>query len=235
MCSISPSRWLETKTVMPSSAKDRIRRRTSTMPAGVEAVGGLVEHQQGRLAQQGGGDAQALLHPEGVALEGVAGALRKPDAPQGPGRPPRRRSRPAGPGRAGSLGRTAWGRTPAPRPAPPPAAGSRPGWSGVRRGPCRFRPSAGSGPAASGSSWSCPPRWVRRSRTPIPPESRCPGGRPPYGNRIASLARAWPPQARPALPSSSWGARSRRKQCQGVSTAGSRDVTGERTDLAGVT
>ena len=34
MCSISASRWLETKTVMPSSASDRMRSRISTMPAG---------------------------------------------------------------------------------------------------------------------------------------------------------------------------------------------------------
>jgi len=36
-------------------------------PAGVEAVGGLVEHQQPGVAQQAGGDAEALAHAVGVA------------------------------------------------------------------------------------------------------------------------------------------------------------------------
>ena len=56
---------------------------------GIEAVGRLVEHQQGGVHEQGGGDAEALLHPEGVALERVAGALGQPHALEGgvdPGR-----------------------------------------------------------------------------------------------------------------------------------------------------
>ena len=34
ICSISAMRWLEMKTVIPSSASDRMRPRISTMPAG---------------------------------------------------------------------------------------------------------------------------------------------------------------------------------------------------------
>ena len=35
----------------------------------VQAVGGLVEDQHLRVADQGGGDAQALTHPEGVVTD----------------------------------------------------------------------------------------------------------------------------------------------------------------------
>jgi hypothetical protein len=50
---------------------------------GVESVGRLVEDQQGWVGQQGGGDAEALLHPEGVALEGVAGTVGETDPLEG--------------------------------------------------------------------------------------------------------------------------------------------------------
>ena len=47
--------------------------------AGVQAVGRLVEHQQPRVAQQAGRDAEALAHAVGVAAHLVAGAVAELD------------------------------------------------------------------------------------------------------------------------------------------------------------
>ena len=45
----------------------------------VEAVGRFVEHEQRRIAEQGGGDAEPLLHAERVLAEAVAGPIGEPD------------------------------------------------------------------------------------------------------------------------------------------------------------
>ena len=45
----------------------------------VEAVGRLVEDQQVRVAEQRGGDAEALLHAERVGAVAVVAALAEPD------------------------------------------------------------------------------------------------------------------------------------------------------------
>ena len=69
----------------------------------IEPVGRLVEQEQARIAQQGGRDAQALLHPERVALDLVPGAIdpgRRARAAPRPG--DSRCARRSPPGRAGS-------------------------------------------------------------------------------------------------------------------------------------
>ncbi len=45
----------------------------------VEAVGGLVEHEQARLGEQGGGEAEPLPHSEGEATRLVVGDVGEPD------------------------------------------------------------------------------------------------------------------------------------------------------------
>ena len=55
-----------------------ISSRISLMPDRVEAVGRLVEHQQLRVAEQGGGDAEPLLHAERVLAEAVAARAPRP-------------------------------------------------------------------------------------------------------------------------------------------------------------
>jgi hypothetical protein len=72
ICCISARRWLDTKTVLPISA----RWRSVSHHAGrVEAVRRLVEQEQGRIAQQGSRDPEALLHAERVGRDLVAGAI----------------------------------------------------------------------------------------------------------------------------------------------------------------
>ena len=51
----------------------------SRMPAGIQAGRGLVEQQQPRVAQQRGGDAEALAHPVRVAADPVALAVGELD------------------------------------------------------------------------------------------------------------------------------------------------------------
>jgi len=46
---------------------------------GIEAVGRLVEDQQRRIAKQRRGDREPLLHPEGVGLHRILGAVAEPD------------------------------------------------------------------------------------------------------------------------------------------------------------
>ena len=48
-------------------------------PRRVEAVGGFIEEQQPRVAEQGRGDAQSLLHAQRIALDLVARALLQTD------------------------------------------------------------------------------------------------------------------------------------------------------------
>ena len=71
ICSTSASRWLDTRTVVPSEASALMSERTSRVPA-VEAVGRLVQDQQLARREQGGGDRQALPHPEGVGAVPLA-------------------------------------------------------------------------------------------------------------------------------------------------------------------
>ncbi len=67
----SVSRWLDSSTVWPPRASDDDERAHVGHARRVESVGRLVEHDQLRVAQQRGGDAEALLHAERVRLEPV--------------------------------------------------------------------------------------------------------------------------------------------------------------------
>ena len=64
---------------MPRAASSRISTRMSRMPAGVEARCRLVEKQEARIAQQGGGDSQSLAHAVGVAADFVLGPIGELD------------------------------------------------------------------------------------------------------------------------------------------------------------
>src|SRR3954451_14742615 len=48
-------------------------------PGGIEARCGLIQQQEARIAQQGGGDAEALSHPMRVAAHLVLRAIAKLD------------------------------------------------------------------------------------------------------------------------------------------------------------
>jgi hypothetical protein len=48
-------------------------------PGRVQPVGRLVQHQQRRVGQQRGGDAEALLHAQRVGAVGVVGPVGQPD------------------------------------------------------------------------------------------------------------------------------------------------------------
>src|SRR5450759_398951 len=81
--STSSSRCEEMNTVLPScSTIERIISRNSWIPAGIEAVGRLVEDQQHGVGQQAAGHPQALAHPHRVALDLLLGPLGEPDAGQ---------------------------------------------------------------------------------------------------------------------------------------------------------
>src|SRR3954453_3330439 len=102
--STSSMMWLESRTVIPWSARRRTRWRMSRIPPGsrpvvgssrsgrapqevplvapprrVQAGGGLVEDQQRRFADQRAGDAQALAHAMRVAADLVARAIGELD------------------------------------------------------------------------------------------------------------------------------------------------------------
>ena len=71
----SASRWLDTTTVRPASAWLRRKRPQPVHAFGVEAVGGLVEDEHRRLAEQGGGEAEALAHAEREAADAAVRVL----------------------------------------------------------------------------------------------------------------------------------------------------------------
>ena len=144
----SGSWWLDSSTVIPSSARRRMSSRMSRMPRGIESGRRLVEDQEPRRPQQGGGDPEPLAHSVRVAADAVASARAASstdvehlvDARR---RVRRRRARPAS---AGSCGRSGTDRSAAPRRSP-------------RRRPGRFAPSRiGSRPKSS----ACPPSGVIR-------------------------------------------------------------------------
>jgi hypothetical protein len=49
------------------------------LPAGVETIGGFVEHEQARLGKQSGGEAEPLAHSEREAAHLVVGDVGEPD------------------------------------------------------------------------------------------------------------------------------------------------------------
>ena len=102
----------------------------------VEAVGGLVEHQQVPRREQGAGDGEPLAHAEGVGAVALAGGGQQAR----PGRAPRRSRRPA----VRRVGRAVGGVEPDAGSRAPRGRGGRPG---PRRG---HRPGAATSPASLG-------------------------------------------------------------------------------------
>ena len=78
-CSSSPSRCDETITVRPSSEICPDQRADVLHAHRVEAVGRLVEDDEVGIADQRGGDAETLLHPERVDAVAVVAATGQPD------------------------------------------------------------------------------------------------------------------------------------------------------------
>lgn len=72
-------RWLERKTVRPSAARRRKKPAYPEHAFRVHAVDRLVEHEHGRVAEQGRGDPQPLLHAEGETADATARRLGQPD------------------------------------------------------------------------------------------------------------------------------------------------------------
>ena len=172
--STSLSRWLDSTTVVPCAAKLPQQRAHLADAAGVEAVGGLVEEQQLRLAQQRRGDAEPLPHPQRVRPHRAAVDAAEPDAHQrlldAVGAVPPRPPRPGGveqpqvgpPGQVRATPR-------APRPAPRPAAAPAPACRGIGPPSTSTRPRwRARARAASGPAWSCPSRSGRAARTATP-------------------------------------------------------------------
>ena len=62
VCSTSCSMWLETRTVLPSSARWRRKPRSQRMPSGSRPLAGSSRMQHLRVAEQGGGEAEPLAH-----------------------------------------------------------------------------------------------------------------------------------------------------------------------------
>ena len=75
----SASRWLDTSTVPPSSAKRAQELPQPVDALGVEAVGRLVEDQHLGVAEQGAGQAEALAHPEREALDPAVAGVAEAD------------------------------------------------------------------------------------------------------------------------------------------------------------
>jgi len=76
---ISDIRWLETRTVRPSAARDCRRRRTQRIPFGVEPVDRLVEDQYGGISEERGGDAESLAHAQGQLAGPAVGRVGQAD------------------------------------------------------------------------------------------------------------------------------------------------------------
>ncbi len=159
---------------------------------GVEPVRRLVEDEQVARNEQGGGDREALAHAERVRAVALAGSSEQADPLEGGVDAGLRgaRVREAVGGIEpwpGSRGRRDRGERRGPRP------GSRRGAapSTCRRGSARRAPrsvptSDAPGRGASGSSWSCPIRWVRGIRTP-PRRARADR----WSRRRPGLRNAW--------------------------------------------
>ena len=79
---ISLIRWLETRTVRPSSAKPRRSDADPAHAVEVQAVDRLVEEQHIGIAQESSRDAEPLPHAEGVALDPTPGGLLRTDQPE---------------------------------------------------------------------------------------------------------------------------------------------------------
>ena len=76
ICSTSESRWLDTKTAIPRSVGEAAHELADLADAGrIEAVGGLVEDQDVRIAEQRLRDAEALAHAERVGRDLVVQPL----------------------------------------------------------------------------------------------------------------------------------------------------------------
>ena len=86
VCSISESRWLETKTAIPrSAARRRTSCRISRMPAGIEAVGGLVEDEHVGVPEKRLRDPEPLAHARASTSRPCRpGAPRARPAPRAP-------------------------------------------------------------------------------------------------------------------------------------------------------
>ena len=82
VCSTSESTWLETSTVRPSDggAAQEVAQPADALR--VQAVGGLVEDEDLGVAEQRGGEAQALAHPGRVAARAPIGRVAHLDEVQ---------------------------------------------------------------------------------------------------------------------------------------------------------
>ena len=75
----SESTWLESSTVRPSAARSAQEVAQPADALGVEAVGGLVEHEDPRIAEQRGGEAEPLGHAEREAAGAPPGGVAEVD------------------------------------------------------------------------------------------------------------------------------------------------------------
>ena len=165
ICSTSPIRWLESRTVRPPWASERMNVAHLGHAGRVEPVGRLVEDQQLRVLEQRGGDAESLLHPQRVGRRhgrrrGRSGRPRPSTAATRS-----RARRRGGRARAGCRARRGTGRRPVASTIAPIRA-SPSGAPGGRRARWRCRTSGAPARAASAASSSCRRRWGRGSRRP---------------------------------------------------------------------
>ena len=112
VCATSASTWLETSTVRPSRGQPRRKSRSQRMPCGIEAVGGLVEDEHPRVAEQRGGEPEPLAHAERVLARAAAAASSSSTSSSTSSRATRG-GRPRRAARAGGRGRVRPGCAPA--------------------------------------------------------------------------------------------------------------------------
>ena len=178
-CATSASRWLDTSTARPCAGLVAQQPAHPADPGRVEPVGGLVEDQHLRVAEQRGGDRQPLAHAHRVALHAPVGGARR--------------------GRRSSTSSTRS------RGCRPPAASTRrwlravrPGWKAAPRARRRPARSDGRAPRSGGRRTSrCPPvGWTSPSSArsvvllPAPFGPRKPVTRPASTSKLRSRT-AW--------------------------------------------
>ena len=183
-CWTSARRWLDTKTVLPRRREVAQRLAHGHDAGRIEAVGGLVEEQQLRVAEE-----RRRRCPVAASCPASSARPCRWPVPGGPTSSSSSSIRlvgvgaPAAAARAGSPGRRGTGRTPAARSARRrrTGAGGHPGRRACRAArSCRRR--RGSGRSAGASWWSCRRRSARGSRRP-PPSAR--SGRARSGRRAS--------------------------------------------------